>query len=406
MRTTKWQFAPRFRRHAFGWKSQPPILRIKEAVSEIHKIARNDPELAAEGAILFLEKLSPALEQVDSSSGAIGFAVNAAIEALVPLIAKPIVAYDVRECWLNRLWEALQNDHMPYIELLGDYWGKLCAEPTLASVWADKFIDIVKIMWSPQEPKGGGYFQGTTACLSALFSAERYDELLALIEMAPYKSWWYRYWGTQALLAMGKPRDALLYAENSHGLNNPVTPIAHTCEDILISMGLVDEAYKNYALASNQTTTNLSTFRAIAKKYPHKEPIEILKDLIKSQPGSEGKWFAAAKNAGFFDLAIELVSKSPTDPQTLTRAAKEFAVKRPDFAISAGIASLYWIARGFGYEISSIDVHSAYFAIMNAAKTASLEDQTKLKVLHLLSEECSHMPFVKRVLQHYLLEEK
>jgi len=30
----KWVFRARSRRHAFGWKSQPAIKRIKEAVSE------------------------------------------------------------------------------------------------------------------------------------------------------------------------------------------------------------------------------------------------------------------------------------------------------------------------------------------------------------------------------------
>ncbi|WP_348234532.1 hypothetical protein, partial [Salmonella enterica] len=43
----KWEFRARFRRHAFGWKSQPAIKRIKEAVSEIKKVARKDKLLAA-----------------------------------------------------------------------------------------------------------------------------------------------------------------------------------------------------------------------------------------------------------------------------------------------------------------------------------------------------------------------
>jgi hypothetical protein len=72
----RWQFAGRFRRNAFGWRSQPAIQRVREAVSELRKAARSDPLLAAEGAVLFLEKVSPALEHVDSSSGAIGTAVN------------------------------------------------------------------------------------------------------------------------------------------------------------------------------------------------------------------------------------------------------------------------------------------------------------------------------------------
>ncbi|MHB2020415.1 MAG: hypothetical protein ACYCW6_26055, partial [Candidatus Xenobia bacterium] len=71
-----WEFGPRFRARAFGWKSQPAITRVREAVSEIKKVARGDSALGAEGAVLFLEKVSPALEQVDSSSGAIGTAVN------------------------------------------------------------------------------------------------------------------------------------------------------------------------------------------------------------------------------------------------------------------------------------------------------------------------------------------
>src|ERR1044071_2897037 len=83
----KWIFRTRFRRHAFGWRSQHAIKRIKEAVSEIKKAAYKDPLLGAEGAVLFFEKVSPAIEQVDSSSGAIGTAVNNAIDELVPIIA-------------------------------------------------------------------------------------------------------------------------------------------------------------------------------------------------------------------------------------------------------------------------------------------------------------------------------
>jgi len=72
----KWEFKARFRRHAFGWRSQSAIQRVKQAVAEIKKVARKDPMLAAEGAVSFIERLSPALELVDSSSGAIGTAVN------------------------------------------------------------------------------------------------------------------------------------------------------------------------------------------------------------------------------------------------------------------------------------------------------------------------------------------
>jgi hypothetical protein len=64
----RWQFAARFRRNAFSWRSQLAIQRVREAVAEIKKVRRSDSVLAAEGAVLFLEKVSPALEHVDSSS--------------------------------------------------------------------------------------------------------------------------------------------------------------------------------------------------------------------------------------------------------------------------------------------------------------------------------------------------
>jgi hypothetical protein len=117
----KWQFAPRFRRHAFGWKSQPAIGRIKEAIAEIKQVARKDRGLAAEGAVLFLERVSPALEHVDSSSGAIGTAVNNAITELVPIIAEAPVDLVTREAWLSRLFDAHSADTIPYIELLTDH---------------------------------------------------------------------------------------------------------------------------------------------------------------------------------------------------------------------------------------------------------------------------------------------
>jgi hypothetical protein len=97
----KWAFASHFRRQAFGWRSALPIQRLKEAVTEIKRAARTDPLLAADGAVLLLQRLSPALEQVNSSSGALGSAVNRAIDVLVPIIAAPDVTESVRDAWLG-----------------------------------------------------------------------------------------------------------------------------------------------------------------------------------------------------------------------------------------------------------------------------------------------------------------
>lgn len=403
MSAHKWQFAARFRRHAFGWRSDTPVQRIKEAVAEIKLVARKEPVLAAEGAINLLEKLSPALEQVDSSSGALGSAVNKAIDTLVPIIGKADVDPKLRQRWLERLWQALQDDEMPYIELLGDYWGELCVTPELASRWADEFMPIVESVWSPNA-SGHGFFKGTSACLSALFAAGRYDELLTLIDKSRFKWWHDRRWGVKALSALGKKAEAIRYAEESRGLNDPGWQIAQACEAILLSSGLLDEAYRRYAVEANQRTTNLATFRAIAKKYPNKRPDEILRDLISSTPGAEGKWFAAAKNAGLFDVAIELVTRSPTDPRTLTRAARDYAEKHPDFALAAGLAGLHWISRGHGYEISGGDVLDAYSAVTQAAAGAGVPAQRiKEQILAMTAGAQPGNSLMKTILARHLL---
>ena len=375
----KWAFAPRLRRHAFGWRSQPAVRRVREAMVEIQKVAKKDPALAAAGAVLFLEKVSPALEQVDSSSGAIGTAVNHAIATCAKIVAEAPVDDEARDRWLERLWEAHQNDEIPYIERLADYWGDLCASRDRASAWAHRLIGTVEAVWSPTG-KPGSYFNGTIACLSALFHAGPHEELIALLDKAPISLWHYREWGVKALVAMGRKAEAIRYAEASRGLNDHPIAIARACEEILLSSGLADEAYARYAIAANHGTTFLATFRAIAKKYPTQGPAKILDDLVASTPGQEGKWFAAAKNAGLYDEAIALAQRTPCDPRTLTRAARDFASTQPRFAVEAGLAALRWIATGHGYEITGVDVLAACSSTLAAARNGGWIDEIEGRI--------------------------
>lgn len=382
----KWEFKARFRRHAFGWKSQPAITRVKQAVAEIKKLAKKDSVLAAEGAVAFLERVSPALEHVDSSSGSIGTAVNNAIAELVPVIANAPADAKTREAWLERLFDAYQDDGIPYIEWLGDHWGALCASKEVASAWADRLIETAKVAWSP-DPSLRGFFKGTTNCLSALVAAERYDDALALLELAPHKMWHYRQYGVKALAAKGKKAEAIRYAEEGRGLNDSPVAIARACEEVLLSSGLVDEAYRRYGLEANQTGTYLATFRAVAKKYPHKLASEILADLIATTPGDEGKWFAAAKDAGLYDDALALASRTPCDPKTLARAARDFGEKEPAFAVGAGLLALHWLAQGYGYEITGADVWDAYRSTLAAAEHRGTGAEVKERIRKLVAAE-------------------
>ncbi len=394
----KWGFSSRFRRHAFGWRSQPAVQRVREAVAEIKTVARHDPILAAEGAILFLEKVSPSLEQVDSSSGAIGTAVNNALDYLASIIAKAPVDDSTRARWLERLWKAVEEDNMPYIELLPEYWGELCRSPELAAHWADELITPLRLTWSPDRRAGGGYFKGTSACLSALFTAGRHAEILSLLDLAPYTFWHHRRWGVKVLLAMGKKADALRYAEESRGLNQPDSAISAACEQILLESGMAEEAYRRYALEANRKTTYLATFRAIIKKYPHKIAKEILQDLVTASPGNEGKWFAAAKSAGLLQEAIELANRTPCDPKTLTRAAKEMKDREPLFAVEAGMASLRWLAAGYGYDITGLDVLAACRYVLEAAQLSGCTPATHERIRSLIENDASD-PFFVSILE-------
>jgi hypothetical protein len=380
-----WTFRSRFRTNAFGWRSDLPIKRIKEAVAEIKKSTRKDKILGAEGAVLFLEKVSGALEHVDSSSGAIGTAVNRAIENLVPIVAEAPASDTLRDKWLERLWCAIEDDAMPYIELLPDHWGELCVTPERASRWADRFIEVVRLSWSPDIPPGG-YFKGTAACLSALYAAGRHEDLLNLLDLARYKFWHNRHWGVRALVAQGKNEAAIRYAEDTRGLNQPDGRISLACEEILLSEGLWREAYDRYALQANRQSTYLATFQALTSKYPQIGPKVILGDLVDRDPNDAGKWFVAAKSAGLLAEAVELARTSPCDPRALTRAARDFAASKPDFARSVGLAALQWLLRGYGYELSAQDAVDALRHTLEAARHNGTEADTVRRIQMLVDQ--------------------
>ncbi|MES9815851.1 MAG: hypothetical protein ABW155_04315 [Candidatus Thiodiazotropha sp.] len=59
--------------------------RLREAVSEIKKVAKKYPLIGAECAVRLMEKIWPALEHADSSSGALGSVVNKTLDALLLL---------------------------------------------------------------------------------------------------------------------------------------------------------------------------------------------------------------------------------------------------------------------------------------------------------------------------------
>lgn len=89
---------------------------------------------------------------------------------------------------------------------------------------------------------------------------------------------------------------------------------------------------------------------------------------MSTTPGEEVKWFAAAKDAALFEEALALAGRSPCDPRTLSRAARDHLESRPSFALGAGLLALRWLIQGDGFEITSADVWEAYSSTMKAAE--------------------------------------
>ena len=307
-----WSFKSKFRRNAFGWRgTRTAIDRIAEALAEIRDAGRSDPAVAGEGAVLLLEKVSPALGNVDSSSGALGSAMQAAVASLVPVIASAPVTESVRQQWLERLFEAYQDDDPPYIESLADHWGELCATPPLASRWADELLPLVRRVMAERRSGVYAYTKSSTPCYSALLKAERLDELLEVLALEP-KPWWHdQQWVAKVLATRGDVDGAVQALERARGPHAPEGTISALAEEFFLAAGRADEAYQRYGIEAGRANTHIATFRNITKKYPGIEPQRILADLIASMPGDEGKWFATAKTLRQYDLAVKLAWRSP-----------------------------------------------------------------------------------------------
>lgn len=104
--------------------------------------------------------------------------------------------------------------------------------------------------------------------------------------------------------------------------------------------------------------------------FPHKERRELLSDLAAAAPGDEGKWFAAAKDAGLLDEALELARRGGCDPRTLARAARDFAVKQPSFALGAGLLALDGFVHAPLHDVAPEDVRACLTHTLAAAATA------------------------------------
>jgi hypothetical protein len=133
-------------------------------------------------------------------------------------------------------------------------------------------------------------------------------------------------------------------------------------------------------MTANQSSTGLATYRMIARKYPTHDPKQILLDLAKSS-GDRGRWFAAAKDAGFFDLALYFARTGSTEPRTLSRASRDLLQKDPKFSLQVGHIAVQRMLDGYGYDLIGLDITDAYGHFMKAAERLGVAKDARDDIL-------------------------
>jgi hypothetical protein len=366
--THKWAFKPGMRAGAYSWKSSAKAIdRLKSASSEIRAVARTDPTAAAEGVIALAQRIWPAFEHIDTSSGALGNGVRRTLEDLLPILIEAPADEKTRAKWLEQLREAIEDDGVDYLAPIADRFGQIAAYPQLMNLHADRDLDMIRAAWA--DHARFSHVTTGTLTLSCLLEAGRYDELMPLLALKKTSLWFDMKFGAEALLRQGREDEALTFAEGllkDDGRQWGHQDIAQFCEGILARQGRGEDAYRRFGLPSASGNTYLAMWRDLVKRYPDLDARKILVDLIESH-GSKGKWFAAAKTAKYLDLALDCAAQSDAAPATLIRASRDFAIKEPAFAAQVGLHAIAHLLAGRGYEPSPLDVDEAVTHVMAAS---------------------------------------
>ncbi len=398
----KWVFKARFRSGAYGWRgSGLASKRLKEAVSEINKVAKRDPVEAGEGAIALMERLWPALQDIDTSTGALGGAVSGTLQKLIPLLIDAPADEKTRRNWLERLFTAIQEDGVDYLAPLEDRWGEICVFPELADAWVEILMPTVRRVWS--DHSSFAFVNGGHACLSCLLHSGRYQELNELLSLQAHPIWSTEQFSAEALARQGMTDAAIAFAEARRVDGYGEWQIIKFCERILLEAGREEEAYRDYGLLAADGNTYLSVFRTTVKQYPKLNPRQILLDLISTR-GGKGKWFAAAKSAGFLDVALDCAAVGTSEPATLIRAARDFMDKEPGFSAQIALQAIQDLLAGKGYEPTPSDSVAAFDLAVAAASRLERQKWVEKEVQRILdqAEARSSAPLMCKVVRRSL----
>ena len=114
----------------------------------------------------------------------------------------------------------------------------------------------------------------------------------------------------------------------------------------------------------------------------------MLLDLIGSR-GEKGKWFAAAKDAGFLDVALDCAAEGSADPATLGRAARDFRGTDPRFAVAVGLLAVRHLLAGGGYDPAVSEASEAVRHLLAAASRIEAADWARQELDRLAEAPCA-----------------
>jgi len=230
---------------------------------------------------------------------------------------------------------------------------------------------------------------------------QRYEELWELITLDRFRFWSNARFWAEALARQGKVDEAIAYAESIRDFHEgryDNHSIDGFCEKTLLEAGRAEEAYTRYGLRIPEQGTYTSIYRRLVSKYPQRDARQILLDLM-GKSGERGRWFAAAKDAGFLDIALACARSGRAEPSTLLRATRDFAEKDPPFAVEVGIESIKTLLSGMSYELpTGGDVAVHYEAVMAVACRHGMREQAKTELARAASG-----PFGDRLLREALM---
>lgn len=375
---SSWTFTKRFRSGAFGWRSSRLACeRLREATTELRAAAAVDPIRAADGAVLLCERLTPALQNVDSGSGALGRSTNEAVAVAIELLRRAPATVEVRRRWLQRLFEAFTDDGFGYLHDLGEAWGDLCVDDALAHEWLEALFGLCRTTLA--DPSPGTMFSGLVPCLSVLRRLGRHAVVVDLL--APLPSYHpMQQERASALAALGRTDEAVAAAMAAQPPNQALL------ERILREAGRAEEAWRGYGRLRPLHGQAAAHFRRVVADYPTLPPARLLRDLIETSPGDEAMWLASAVELGEHDLAIQLVQKSPANLATVLRIVEQQLDRAPRLVHAIALQTLRWIEGGRRGGATAENARVLVVGMLTAAQRLGLPPDEVVRSLATLLE--------------------